>query len=66
MSWRPDGKALVFMVRDAVYFNDLEGRASVLVDEGVQTADPPYFLSSEGLLMRGTECNVVWVTGVGG
>lgn len=66
VSWRPDGKALVFMVRDAVYFNDLEGRASVLVDEGVQTADHPYFLSSEGLLMRGTECNVVWVTGAGG
>jgi Tol biopolymer transport system component len=50
VSWRPDSEALVFMVAGALYFNDLQGNPSVLVDAEAQES----YMSYPG-------CNVVWI-----
>jgi Tol biopolymer transport system component len=55
VSWRPDGEALAFVADDALYFNDLRGNSSVLVDAALQHSYLNY-----------VDCNVVWIEGDGG
>jgi len=54
VSWRPDEEAVAFVADDALYFNDLQGKASVLMDAESQRSYLNY-----------TECGVVWIEGDG-
>jgi hypothetical protein len=55
VSWMPDEEALAFLADDALYFNDLRGNPSVLVDATPQHSYWNY-----------VDCNVVWLEGEGG
>jgi roadblock/LC7 domain-containing protein len=52
VSWRPDEEAVAFIADDALYFNDLQGNPSVLVDAEPQQSYLNY-----------VDCNVMWVEG---
>jgi roadblock/LC7 domain-containing protein len=55
VSWRPDEEALSFVADGALYFHDLQGSPSVLMD-----AEP------QRTYLNYTECGVVWIEGDGG